>query len=65
VTSLPDVAKEVGANRILRAMAGRFHHPLGDPSRPFESERHWRKNAVLAALGVLQKPVDGPTIFEV
>ena len=64
VSCLPDVAKDIGANRIVNTKAGHFHHPFGDPSRPAEAEREWRLGAVQAALEVLQTPVEGPTVFE-
>lgn len=64
VTCLPDVAKDVGANRILKTRAGHFHHPFGDPSRPDASERQWRLEATRKALEVLTEVVTEPTVFE-
>ncbi len=64
VTCLPDVAKDIGANRIVNAKAGHFHHPFGDPGRPPEAEAEWRLGAARAALDMLTTPVDEPTVFE-
>jgi hypothetical protein len=64
VTCLPDVAKDIGANRIVNTRAGHFHHPFGDPSRPPEREAEWRLGAARAVLDMLATPVDGPTVFD-
>jgi glycine/betaine/sarcosine/D-proline reductase family selenoprotein B len=64
VTSLPDVAVQMGANRVLRPRASTFHHPFGVAQMDADHERIWRREAVLAALKVLQTPVDGPTVFD-
>ena len=60
----PDVAKDIGANRIVNTKAGHFHHPFGDPSREPGAEREWRLGAARAALEVLTESVDGPTVFD-
>lgn len=65
VTCLPDVAKDIGANRIVNTKEGHFHHPFGVPKLPPETEREWRLNAVKAALEVLKKKVEEPTVFEI
>ncbi len=64
VTCLPDVAKDIGANRIVNTRAGHFHHPFGDPSRPPGTEAEWRLGAARIVLDVLATPVDGPTVFD-
>jgi glycine reductase len=64
VTTLQDVAVQVGANRILRTLRSAFHHPFGVPELDPERERAWRRGAVEAALRVLQTPVNGPTVFD-
>lgn len=64
VTCLPNVARDIGANRIVNTKAGHFHHPFGDPSRPPEAEAEWRLGAARAALKVLTTSVDEPTVFE-
>lgn len=64
VTCLPDVARDIGVNRIVNNRAGHFHHPFGDPSRTPEAEREWRLGAARAAASALSEKVDGPTVFE-
>ncbi|MFC1491617.1 hypothetical protein ACFLQ0_03400 [Nitrospinota bacterium] len=64
VTCLPNVARDLGANRIVNTKAGHFHHPFGDPSREPEAEREWRLGAARAALDVLTLPVEEPTVFD-
>jgi hypothetical protein len=45
-------------------MAGsRFHHPMGRPDLPVADEKEWRLRQTRAALGVLEKAVDGVTVF--
>ena len=64
VTCLQDVAVQVGANRILRPRKSAFHHPFGVPELDPARERAWRREAVVAALKVLETPVTGPTVFD-
>ncbi|MFQ5878550.1 MAG: hypothetical protein ACE5IZ_00005 [Dehalococcoidia bacterium] len=64
ISCLPDVAVQVGANRVLRPHRSAFHHPFGVPELELERERAWRRGAVEAALRVLQTAVDGPTVFD-
>jgi glycine reductase complex component B subunit gamma len=64
VTCLQDVAVQVGANHILRPHRSTFHSPFGVPDLDPDRERAWRRGAVEAALQSLQKPVDGPQVFE-
>jgi hypothetical protein len=64
VTCLPNVARDIGANRIVNTRDGHFHHPFGDPSRESDAEREWRLGAARAAAHALTEAVDGPTVFE-
>ncbi|HJP13251.1 MAG: hypothetical protein QF701_16795 [Nitrospinota bacterium] len=64
VTCLPNVARDIGANRIVNTRDGHFHHPFGDPSREPEAEREWRLGAARAAASALAEAVEGPTVFE-
>jgi hypothetical protein len=61
VTALISIAERVGANRIFRT-AGRFHHPLGDPTLAREAEVAWRTDLVRAAARMLTLPVERPTV---
>jgi glycine/betaine/sarcosine/D-proline reductase family selenoprotein B len=63
VTALTDVARKVGANRVLRG--GRFSAPCGNPTLPDADERAWRLALVRDAVRALTVPVDAPTVFEV
>ncbi len=62
LTSLGSVALKVGANRIVRG--NRFSAPCGNPGLAPAAEKAWRVDLVRAALDVLRKPVDQPTLFE-
>ena len=64
ITSLPDVAVQVGANRILRLRQATFHCPVGVPGLAPEREHRWRVEAVGAALQLLQTSVEQPTVVE-
>ena len=61
ITALISIAERVGANRIFKT-AGRFHHPLGDPTLTREAEIHWRVDLLRAATRMLTLPVDKPTV---
>ena len=63
VTALTEVAKKVGANRVLRG--GRFSAPCGNPALPAADERAWRLSLVREALKTLTAEVAEPTVFEV
>jgi glycine/betaine/sarcosine/D-proline reductase family selenoprotein B len=63
VTALTDVARKVGANRVLRG--GRFSAPCGNPTLPDADERAWRLALVRDAVRALTVRVDAPTVFEV
>jgi glycine reductase complex component B subunit gamma len=62
VTALTDVARKVGANRVLRG--GRFSAPCGNPALPPDDERAWRLALVRDAVRALAIPVAEPTVFE-
>jgi hypothetical protein len=64
ITSLPDVAVQVGANRILRLRKSTFHYPFGVPDLDSAGERAWRREALRVALNLLRTPVDKPTVFD-
>ena len=61
ITALADVARKVGANRVVRG--GRFSAPCGNPTLPAAEERAWRLALVRSALAALTVPVSGPTVF--
>jgi hypothetical protein len=61
ITALISIAERVGANRIFKT-EGRFHHPLGDPTRGREAEVLWRLELVRAAARMLTQAVDKPTV---
>ena len=63
VTALTDVARKVGANRMLRG--GRFSAPCGNPTLLDVDERAWRLALVRDAVRALTVRVDAPTVFEV
>jgi hypothetical protein len=52
----------VGTNRIMKA-GGKFHYPFGKPEVPYEAEVKWRRKMAEAALTVLTRKVDKPTVF--
>jgi betaine reductase len=62
ITCLHNLAEDVGANRIVEGKA--IPYPLGDPVRPPEEERAYRRRVVQEALKALQTQVDKPTVFE-
>lgn len=62
ITAMSLLAKQIGANRIITGT--KISHPCGDPNLPEESDQALRLEIVKCALDVLQKDVDGPTIFE-
>lgn len=48
--------------RIVRAV--RIPHPMGDPTLSIDSERHLRRKLLRKAFEALERPVEGPTVFE-
>jgi glycine reductase len=61
LTAMTSMAKVAGANRILSS--GLIPHPVGDPTRPLEDERAWRKGQVQKALNAVATPIDEAQIF--
>ena len=53
----------MGANRIMKA-GGKFHHPFGNPELRADVELKWRRKMAEAALKLLTREVEGPTVFE-
>lgn len=51
----------LGVNRIVQGRA--ITNPVGDPTLPKEKEKELRRKYILKALELLQKDVDGPTVF--
>jgi glycine reductase complex component B subunit gamma len=63
ITAIPNIAQMVGVNRIVQGRA--VPNPVGDPSLTAEKEKELRREFVLKALALLQKEVDGPTVYTV
>ena len=59
--NLIDVAKTVGANRMVQTVS--VPYPLGDPELNQEAEWQLRTSRVGAALDALATPVETPTVF--
>jgi glycine reductase len=55
------VALRVGASRIVSG--ARIPHPAGDPGRPPDAEREFRRRLVERALDALRTAVTESTIF--
>ena len=51
-----------GANRVVRG--SRIEHVCGDPDLGPEKDYAYGLRIVRTALHALQKPVDGPTLFD-
>ncbi len=62
LTALVSIGTQVGAPRIVRAV--RIPHPMGDPTLSPDVERHLRRKLLLKAFEAMQRPVEGPTVFE-
>jgi glycine reductase len=61
ITTLDDLARSVGANRIIRGKA--IVNVTGDPSLRAADEREFRKQMMVTALRALETEVEGPTNF--
>ena len=59
---MPVLALSAGANRVVRGV--RIEHVCGDPSLSAEEDERLMTRIVDTALGALQTPVHGPTLFE-
>ncbi len=62
ICSIVPIAKTVGANRIVPAVA--IPHPLGDPTKSREEEKALRRALVEKALRAMETKVEGQTVFE-
>lgn len=61
LTAMTSMAKVAGANRILAS--GLIPHPVGDPNRPPDQERLWRKGQVRRALEADATEIEEAQIF--
>ena len=61
ISAMFPVAEQVGASRIVKAVA--IPHPCGDPSLPAELDGQLRREIVATALKALETKVDTSTIF--
>jgi glycine reductase len=61
VTAMYPVAEQVGASRIVKAVA--IPHPCGDPSLPPELDAKLRQEIVSTALKALEAKVETTTVF--
>jgi glycine reductase len=61
ISAMYPVAEQVGASRIVKAVA--IPHPCGDPSLPAELDGQLRREIVSTALKALEAKVDRTTVF--
>ncbi len=61
ITAMYPIAEQVGASRIVKAVA--IPHPCGDPALPSELDSRLRREIVAAALKALEAKVDATTVF--
>ena len=61
ISAMYPVAEQVGASRIVKAVA--IPHPCGDPSLPAELDAKLRREIVSTALKALEAKVDTTTVF--
>ena len=61
VTAMYPVAEQVGASRIVKAVA--IPHPCGDPTLPPELDAQLRREIVSTALKALEAKVESSTVF--
>ena len=61
ISAMFPVAEQVGASRIVKAVA--IPHPCGDPSLPVELDGQLRREIVATALKALETKVDTSTVF--
>lgn len=61
ITAVPEIAKMVGAKRILRGTA--IPYVVGDTKLPEDKENELNREFLTRALEVLQTPVEDSTIF--
>ena len=61
ITAMYPVAEQVGASRIVKAVA--IPHPCGDPSLPAELDGQLRHEIIATALKALEAKVETTTVF--
>jgi glycine reductase len=61
ISAMYPVAEQVGASRIVKAVA--IPHPCGDPSLPAELDGQLRREIVATALKTLETKVETSTVF--
>ena len=61
ISAMYPVAEQVGASRIVKAVA--IPHPCGDPSLPAELDSQLRREIVSTALRALEAKVETTTVF--
>ncbi len=61
ISAMYPVAEQVGASRIVKAVA--IPHPCGDPSLPAALDGQLRREIVSTALKALEAKVDRTTVF--
>jgi glycine reductase len=61
ISAMYPVAEQVGASRIVKAVA--IPHPCGDPSLPAELDAQLRREIVSTALKALEAKVETTTLF--
>ncbi|MBI4319767.1 MAG: hypothetical protein HY675_14860 [Chloroflexi bacterium] len=60
VTAMWELASQVGAPRIVRAI--KIAHPCGDPALSAEENLAQRRAILNAALGTLEQQIAGPIV---
>ena len=61
ISAMYPVAEQVGASRIVKAVA--IPHPCGDTSLPAELDSRLRREIVATALKALEAKVETTTVF--
>ena len=61
ITAMSMMAKQLGANRIVTGT--KIPHPCGDPTLSPEADKALRRAIVNSAFDILQRDVEGPTVF--
>ena len=61
ISAMYPVAEQVGASRIVKAVA--IPHPCGDPSLPAALDGQLRREIVATALKALETKVETTTVF--
>jgi glycine reductase len=61
ISAMYPVAEQVGASRIVKAVA--IPHPCGDPGLPAELDGQLRREIVATALKALETNVETSTVF--